>query len=80
MELIVTLPEEMLDELREAARERACSPNQFAIESLECVLASRRLPKVPPAAYGAHMCGTRGAALQHENESVLDLVEHRIVL
>jgi hypothetical protein len=77
VELIVTLPEETLDELREAAR-RACSPRQFAIESLECVLASRRLPKVPPAAYGAQMCGT--FVVGHEDETEMVLPEHRILL
>ena len=46
MELIVDLPEAMLDELRLAARERSCSPRQFAIETLESAIASRRLPKI----------------------------------
>jgi hypothetical protein len=46
VELIVDLPEAMLDELRLAARERSCSPRQFAIETLESAIASRRLPKI----------------------------------
>ena len=52
MELIVDLPEAMLNELREAARERSCSPRQFAIEVIHAAMASRRLPYVNEAAYG----------------------------
>ena len=74
MELIVTLPEEILDELREAARERSCSPRCFALETLHAALASRRLPKVDAGRYGARP----GRA--HEDETELVLKTHRILL
>jgi hypothetical protein len=74
MELIVSLPEEMLEELRLAARERGCPPHQFAIETLESVLASRRLPRayVSPRTKGPRMTGQRGT---EETE----LLAHKIV-
>jgi hypothetical protein len=73
VELIVTLPEEMIDELRLAARERSCSPRQFAIETLEVAMASRRLPKVDAGRYGA-----RPGQAHEETETVL--IEHRILI
>jgi hypothetical protein len=38
--------------LVDAARECQCSPKIFAAESLEIVLASRRLPRVPTGTHG----------------------------
>jgi hypothetical protein len=55
------LNEVMLAELVDAARECRCSPKIFAAESLESVLASRRLPRVPPARNGARV-GPHGVA------------------
>jgi hypothetical protein len=41
----LTLTEKLYAELIQATRECECSPKQFAAESLESVLASRRLSK-----------------------------------
>jgi hypothetical protein len=49
------LPDELYRELIDSCRERSCSPKQFAAESVESVLASRRLPRVTPAAQGARI-------------------------
>jgi hypothetical protein len=51
----LTLPEEMYRELIESCRECQCSPKQFAAESLESVLASRRLPGVTIGRHGARI-------------------------
>jgi hypothetical protein len=52
----LTLPDELYNELIDGCRERRCSPKQFAAESLESVLASRRrLPRVKPASLGARI-------------------------
>lgn len=51
----LTLPEEMYRELIEGCRECRCSPKQFAAESLESVLASRRLPSVTVGRHGARI-------------------------
>jgi hypothetical protein len=45
---------------------------QLAGEALESVLASRRLPKITPAALGAQMRGVRRAAVEHEDETPAD--------
>ena len=45
LEISVTLPEELYQELIEAAREAQCSPKQFATECVEAALATRRLPR-----------------------------------
>jgi hypothetical protein len=50
----LTLPDELFRELIDGCRERSCSPKQFAAESLEILLASRRLPRVP-AKHGARI-------------------------
>ena len=42
----LTLPDAMYREFIEVCRECNCSPKQFAAESLESALASRRLPGV----------------------------------
>jgi hypothetical protein len=62
---------EMMNELTDAARECQITPRQFALESLESVLASRRLPKVyvPELTQGARMRGTSKA----RHEGVEDL-------
>jgi hypothetical protein len=72
VELIVDLPEAMLDELRLAARERSCSPRQFAIETLESAIASRRLPKIE--------AGRRKSPAQEITDIEITLTEHRILL
>jgi hypothetical protein len=72
VELIVDLPEAMLDELRLAARERSCSPRQFAIETLESAIASRRLPKIED--------GRRKSPAQEITDIEITLTEHRILL
>ena len=48
------LPEELYRELIQNCRESGCSPKQFAAESLEAVLASRRLQRVDDLAIAAH--------------------------
>jgi hypothetical protein len=48
----VSLPDVLAQELLEAARECRCSPKIFAAQSVESVLASRRLPKVTPGVHG----------------------------
>lgn len=70
MELIVDLPEVMLDELRLAARDRGCSPRQFAIETLESAIASRRLSKVDVGTHGPQMCRTRGRAANEDEDAM----------
>jgi hypothetical protein len=72
VELIVNLPEVMLDELRLAAQERRCTPHQFAIETLESAIASRRLPKVEMGTHGAFTSGMRGV-VRHKNEEEAEL-------
>jgi hypothetical protein len=60
----VTLTEELYRELIEGCRDCACSPKQVAAESLESVLASRRLPRVE-----AGRCGPRiGGGFERETE------------
>lgn len=60
----LTLSEELYAELIDGCQECACSPKQFAAESLESVLASRRLPKVE-----AGRCGPRfGVNVERETE------------
>ena len=70
MELELTLADEMLAELHDAARECQCSPRQFAIDCVESVLASRRLPKVyvPELTQGARMRGTSRGTVEDEPE------------
>jgi hypothetical protein len=51
----LTLPDELYRELIAGCRECSCSPKQFAAESLEAVLASRRLPGVAVGAHGARI-------------------------
>jgi hypothetical protein len=58
----LTLPDALYHELIEACQGSNCSPKQFAAETLEGALASRRLPRVyvPPLTQGAqHARGTR---------------------
>jgi hypothetical protein len=43
------LPDELITELEDAARERRCSPLQFATETVEAALAERRLPRMQHA-------------------------------
>lgn len=60
----LTLTEELYRELIDGCRDCNCSPKQFAAESLESTLASRRLPKVE-----AGRCGPRfGAPTEREIE------------
>jgi hypothetical protein len=48
----LTLPDSLYAELIEGC---SCSPKQFAAESLESELASRRLPGVTPGSHGPHI-------------------------
>jgi len=58
----MTLTEELYAELIDGCQECQCSPKQFAAESLESVLASRRLPRVE-----AGRCGPRfGVSVERE--------------
>lgn len=62
MELI--LPDELVAELQDAAKERNCSPLQFAQETVEAELATRRLSRVTVG-----RCGPRiGAPVIEEHE------------
>jgi hypothetical protein len=58
----------MMRELMEAARDCQLTPRQFAIESLESVLASRRLPKVyvPTLTQGPRMRATSRGTVEDE--------------
>lgn len=62
----VSLPDVMFQELLEAARESRCSPTIFAAQSVESVLASRRLPRVTPGSIGPRV----GTAEVEKAESV----------
>lgn len=57
---------EMMNELTEAARECGISQRQFALESLESVLASRRLPRMETA--GGYGGRHYGHLPKHEDE------------
>ncbi len=61
----LNLPDALAQELEDAARQSHCTPKIFAAESLESVLASRRLPRVPPAALGPRI----GAAVEEHAET-----------
>jgi len=50
-----TLPDPLFSELETAAKQTGCSPAEFCAEALEGVLASRRLPYVPPSPHGARI-------------------------
>jgi hypothetical protein len=66
LNLSLNLPDVMFQELVEAARECQCSPKIFAAQSVESVLASRRLPRVTPGSIGPRV----GTAEVEEAESV----------
>jgi hypothetical protein len=53
----LNLPAALVQELEGVARTSRCSPTIFAAESLENVLASRRLPRVTPGAHGPRVGG-----------------------
>lgn len=55
MDFTLVLNEQLYAELIDGCRECNCSPKQFAAESLESVLASRRLPRVALGAQGARI-------------------------
>lgn len=71
MELTFTLSQALFSELEEACKESRCSPRQFAGECVEAILASRRLPKVPPAAYGGRH-GPRIVTPEVESDAELE--------
>ncbi len=77
---------EMMTELNDAARACQITPRQFAIESPESVLASRRLPRVyvPALTQGARMRGLSRGTVEDEREfedaAEAGLVTHRILL
>lgn len=64
-----TLPDDLHAELLRASRECRCSPVAFAVEALESVLASRRLPQCKQAAYGARPHGTPAVKVECPEES-----------
>lgn len=78
LEIRLELNEEMSIELVEAARDcQSLSPRQFALDCVESILASRRLPHVfvPTLTQGPqHARGTRQA--RREDGPELRLVEH----
>jgi hypothetical protein len=78
LNLTLTLPDALYNELLDGCREASCHPKIFAAEALQSVLASRRLPKVEMGRYGARMRGTSGGT-GHEDETELVLTEHRIL-
>jgi len=49
---VAVLPDVLFAELLAAAEQSDLCPAKFAAEAIEAALAARRLPKVPPAAYG----------------------------
>ena len=53
----MTIPDTLYQELIEAARESRCSPKIFAAQSVESVLASRRLPRVAQGSHGPRIGG-----------------------
>jgi hypothetical protein len=55
LDFSLTLPDELSSELTSACRECECSPQQFAAQTLESALASRRLPRVTLGANGPRM-------------------------
>jgi hypothetical protein len=73
-EIIVRLdvPDELACELERASRECEISPAQFCAQSIEVMLASRRLPSVAAGKMGARMIGEplrgRIAATMRESE------------
>jgi hypothetical protein len=75
----LTLPEVMYHELIEACEGSRCSPTQFAAETLEGALASRRLPRMwtQGAAHGAFTSGYRKA--EPEDAAEARLVTHRVL-
>jgi hypothetical protein len=67
MELTLTLelPDGLYQELLDAAVESRCTPKMFAAESVESVLASRRLPKVSQGRCGARLADPETALREH---------------
>jgi enoyl-CoA hydratase/carnithine racemase len=76
----LTLSDALYHELIEACEGSRCSPTQFAAETLEGALASRRLPRMwtQGAAHGAFTSGYRKAA-EPEDAAEAGLVTHRVL-
>lgn len=75
----ITLSQPMYEELRQAARDASakgegtgpvCTPEQFAAECVESILASRRLERLPGTPHTGPVVGPFQAALRREEIEV----------
>jgi hypothetical protein len=55
LDLSLSLPNELFQELIDAAVESRVSPKIFCEQTVECALASRRLPRATPGRNGARV-------------------------
>jgi len=55
-DIVLDLPDPLGRELLKASRECCIPPSFFVAESVESVLASRRLPNIQEAPHGARLC------------------------
>lgn len=65
----LTLPDALYQELIDGCQECRCSPKEFAAQSVESVLASRRLPRVEAGRCGPRFGVTVGVERDTEPES-----------
>jgi len=75
VQIKINLDPEMIRELETASRENQLTPQGFAAECIESVLASRRLPTVRPSTSATRMSRTAETAML----DVPRLTEHRYV-
>lgn len=75
----LVLPDELGNELTEAARDCRCTALEFACEAVSSVLASRRLPRMwaRGPAHGAFTSGYR--KVEPEDAAEAGLVTHRVL-
>jgi len=71
--VVLNLPDALLTELTDAARESKCSPTVFAAQCIEATLAARRLPNVAPGRCGARLIGDEPGALLEIDENFVAL-------